>query len=232
MLAICGGGMRTGSIAAFQLMREIVEVTGTGHASDGSPLEEKGEKWAEDGRWIVAKQHGANPCIESYKHRVKVVVTYRNHLDVIVSLMHFKGVVFDRLPDEHRLTSNIDCFYSWVEMFNDTPEMLRDHVLPLRYEKTIVQDRDLAVLGIASFLGITMDRSRAIEIADKWSLEANKRRAREEHRQDSREFMSKRHIYRGYPGGWRQELTQEQVESLLSIKKISAWQEKMGYEPQ
>ena len=226
MLAICGGGMRTGSIAVYQLMREIVEVAGAGRESDGSNLEKRGREWAMEDVWVVAKQHGANPCIEPYKDRVKVVCSYRNHLDALVSLMHFKGIPVSRLRVDSRIFSNIDAYYSWKDL------MPPENLMYLRYEEQVIKNRARTVDEIARFLGIELHNSQCAKIADKWSIEANKKRAKEKHKIESRDYMSERHIYRGEGGAWQEELTQEQIQSLLRVRKIARWQKEMDYQPQ
>lgn len=230
MLAICGGLMRTGSVAMFQIMREIVEVRGVGfapvleHGREGEHFDEECCRWASQPEVFVAKLHQYRTslnCDSNGNPQVKVVMTVRDIRDVVVSLMHFRDSDFATTMHANAYKNWVKDYETWV---NKIPE---SNLLIVKYED-MVADRFTTVLQVGRFLDIALNAPEASGIDKKWSAEANIGRAKEGHAVSSKDFMSHRHIYKGSFGMWRDELTEDEVQRVHDDH--GEWLKDNGYE--
>lgn len=210
MLVICGGLMRTGSVAMFQIMREIVEVTGHGTAPV-LPLNHELEAWDRNvASWAntefitVTKLHRWLPLLEPYRDSMRVVMTIRDMRDVVVSLMNFRGGTFEDTLNSQAVIGNLDGQDEWEEK---VPE---ESLLKVRYEDFMF-DRASTTSKVASHMGITISSRLADNIQRKWDLRANIARSKMNFDQGDREYMNPRHISSGRTQQWRKALTPDQV---------------------
>jgi len=207
MLLICGGLMRTGSVAMFQVMREIVERNGgyapvLRHGEEAEQFDATAKHWAEDKKPLVLKLHRWRDSLEGLDTRV--VMTIRDMRDVTVSLMNFRGGGFEAALHSGAFKGNLDGQEEWEKT------VPKHKLLKVRYED-FVMDRPRTTLQVARFMGINIPGPEAVEIERKWNLQANKLRAKEGHSIDSIEYMSERHIQSGATGQWQTELTPDQI---------------------
>lgn len=216
-LAICGGLMRTGSVAMYQIMREVVEATGRGVAPK-LPLNHEMEEWEQNvDAWAtgwdiinVLKLHRWMPMLEPYTESMRVVMTIRDMRDVVVSLMNFRGGTFEDTLNSKAVIGNIEGQAEWEARIPP------DNLLKIRYED-FMADRAGTTEAVAFHMGVTLAPRLANNIQRAWNLQANIRRASMEFREDDREFMSKRHIHSGKVGQWRKALTLPQVRQIEEV---------------
>jgi len=220
MLAICGGLMRTGSLAMFQIMREIVEVRGAGfapvleHGNEGEHFDQECCRWACQPEVFVTKLHTyrdslacENSQCEFGSPRIKVVMTIRDIRDVMVSLIHFKNSTFDSELHARAYTNFSNEYHRWVD------HIPAENLLIVKYEDMIT-DRFTTVLQVARFLDLALNAPEAKAIDRKWDITANVERAKAGHAISSKDFMSPRHIYKGQADVWQEELTEEQIKQV------------------
>lgn len=227
MLAICGGLMRTGSVAMFQIMRELVESQKVGYAPV-FPLNKEIEYWeshvqfwAETTDIVVAKLHRWDYFLDSYSSFVRVVMTIRDMRDVVVSLMNFRGGTFESSLNSDAFKGNLREQARWILNAGD------NKVMQVRYED-FVRNRVEMTQAVADFLGIPVSRRRAWKIEQKWNISANLLRAKANHSPDDPEFMSKRHIQSGRVSQWPKVLTAEQI-TMVQDRVGHEWFRANGY---
>jgi len=213
MLAICGGLMRTGSVAMFQVMREIVESTGTGYAPifprnhELEYWEKHIDEWAHGDDIVVAKLHRWEDFLDPFALKLKVVMTIRDMRDVAVSLMNFRGGTFENAFHSNAFKGNLTEEIRWTINGGE------DRVMTVRYEDFILV-RAVTTKAVAKFIGIDISLSEAMQIEQKWNINANLRRAKAGYTEDHPEFMSERHIKSGKAGQWKTALTEEQIKTI------------------
>ena len=228
MLAICGGLMRTGSVAMFQIMREIAIVKGVGfaplmpHGREAEYFDSNCCRWAGTPEVYVAKLHSWREQISRCHSRSpKVVLTIRDFRDVVVSLMHFRwNSSFETTIHSNAYKNWIHDYQTWVD------EMLPENLLIVKYEDMIA-DRFTAILTVADFMEHPVNAPEARAIDVKWDIKANQKRAQEAHSINSIDYMSQRHIYDGSAQKWRKELTEEQV--AIVEEYAGEWLKEHGY---
>jgi hypothetical protein len=228
MLAICGGLMRTGSVAMFQVMREIVESQGAGYAPT-FPRNRELEYWEEHiGEWVesdevvVAKLHKWEDFLDPHVQELKVVMTIRDMRDVAVSLMNFRGGTFENAVHSEAFKANTREEIRWNINGGE------DRVMTVRYEDFVLV-RAVTTKAVAEFLGITVTLSEAMTIEQKWNINANLRRARAGYPESHPEFMSERHIKSGKVGQWKKALTEEQIQ-YIQDRLGPMWFHDRGYD--
>lgn len=213
MLLVSGGVVKSGSVALYQYLRQIVQTFANGYA----PVMPMGEEeeyfqrnlfhWSSRESIYVIKQHSwrdefasANKC-----DRLRVVMTYRDLRDTCLSVRdfrndHFEGVIASKI----------------LQRIRDSEQRWRDEMeigktlWPIAYEKMRTEPVT-EIMGMAMFIGIRLDVSEAKFIAEKWSIHANRARARQNWPINHPEFMSPRHISSGNVDRWRKELTRLQA---------------------
>lgn len=164
-------------------------------------------------KWIRARYSGQRlyrvmKCHEGNEEITRLLGTgkalglycYRDLRDVVYSLMHRLGASFESVVvDDAMLHRCMQYDYYWRNMPN---------VLVQRYEE-VVQDHPKAVREIAAHLRVQLDQRRAIHIADLFALEA------------SRSRLGEIHVRQGAVGGWRTELTPDQMTLVEHI--VAPW---------
>lgn len=230
MLIVCGGLMRTGSVAMFQIMREIVESKSVGfapvmpHGEEGEYYDSECVRWAAQPESFVTKLHtyrnSLDDIIEQNAQDLRVVLTIRDIRDILVSLMHFRNSSFESNIHSNAYKNWIAEYDKWID---NVPE---DSLLTVRYEDFIA-DRFTTILKVGKFMDLPLNAPEAKAIDEKWNVEANRRRATEGHPTNSKEFMSQRHIYQAGFGMWEEELTEEQIE--IVEEYAGEWLKQNGY---
>ena len=228
MIAICGGLMRTGSVAMFQIMREIVEETGTGFSptlptgKEVEYWEEHLSEWATDDVIVIAKLHRWAPYLEEYRDTVKVVMTIRDMRDVTVSLMNFRGGGFEAALNSNAFKGNLEGQAEWEE------KVSRDNLLKIRYEDFMLA-RSVTTIQVAKMLGINLTLQKATAIEQRWNINANLRRANKDYPVSHPDYMSKRHIKSGKANQWKAGLMHDQIVEVQD-RAGHEWFEDNGYE--
>jgi hypothetical protein len=118
--------------------------------------------------WRVFKSHEGDRCFTRalVEGRALAVYAYRDVRDVAFSLMHKRGLTFEQLL-RHGMIHQV--------LANDRFWTRRRNVLIQRYEE-LLADPVEGVVALARHLGIALAEGEAAQIADDYSLEANKAR--------------------------------------------------------
>ena len=220
--------MRTGSVAMFQIMREIVETQAVGfapvmpHGKEIEFWEENIGDWTHNDATVVTKLHRWMDFLSSHKDRIKVVMTIRDMRDVTVSLMNFRGGGFEPAINSNAFKGNIAGQAEWEE------EIPVNSLLKIRYED-FVRIRAVTTKQVAGFMGVSLQLSDAMRIEQKWNINANLRRSLKSYVIGHPEFMSPRHIQSGKVGQWKEALTHEQILEVQD-RVGHKWFEENGYE--
>lgn len=225
MFIICGGLMRTGSIAMWQIMDEIAKTQDKPSPMLGTNLNDVIKIWRKerynDNPLLVTKLHFYEDALMRYDPKIKVVATIRDLRDVLVSLMHFKGTDFNGEIGSRAFTTWVTNYNSWYE------HIIPSRIMEVKYEEFVANRTD-TILAVADFMGVTLSKESAGHIDNKWSIASNLRRSNESHDAKSKEFMSKRHIYSKGKSKWREEFTDEQVTIIMTGDRLE-WMENHGY---
>lgn len=209
MLAICAGLMRSGSVAMWQVMGEIVLSQDAGRVPPlGTEFDDNVEKWACDDQIVVTKLHVWRPSLMNVTNNadnchIYAVVVIRDIRDVVVSLMHFKECDFKTAVQSR-------AYINYKENWQDWMDEMHDRSILVRYED-FMADRPGMVAHVAEFMGLPIDMEEATRIANKWGIKRNKKRAEDKHAIRSRDYMAERHIHSGAAEQWRNELSEEQI---------------------
>jgi hypothetical protein len=100
-----------------------------------------------------------------------------------------------------------------------------------RYED-LVREPVTGVKAIAAHLGVALADDEAVAVAERYSLDANRRRTAElatDQAPDPQTLLHRNHIRAGRVGGWREEATPRELAVVASI--CGSWLIARGYEP-
>lgn len=220
-IVICGGLKRTGSVAMFQVMREIVEVKGVGTGDfRGRRINEMVSNWVYAEGVLVLKYHRYRAVLDPYVNLVKVVMTIRDPRDILVSLMNKYGYTFNRAADSSEFRGNFFSYYRWIEKIPES------NLLVIKYEDFWNERKD-TIQEVAEFMGFLIGDDEAIEVSKKWSIYSNVARAEQELPVTHKEYVPKRHIHSGEPGQWQYKLNEIQAQEVLYVAE--EWMEEVGY---
>jgi Sulfotransferase domain len=176
---ICGGMYRACSTWQYEVVAHLITnyqggkrlgyLTGEQYASViQSDASSRREDPLQTGQWRVVKTHEGDQSFAralADKHAVAVYV-HRDVREVVFSLMHKRGMTFERLLRQgmiHQILAN-DRFW-----------MAQPDVLIQRYDD-LVADPTRGVMELASHLGIRLDACEADQIAGEYSHESNRAR--------------------------------------------------------
>ena len=239
MDALCVGMYRACSTWQYEVVAHLLErhrgVERLGYQM-GSQYDRLPEAEA-DGPWRVLKSHEEHPKFRRTlaQGRALAIYAYRDLRDVIFSMLHKRGVSFERFVGQgmiHQVLAN-DRFW-----------MARPGVLVQRYEDLIAEP-SRGVVELAAHLGITLVEGEADAIAERYSWQANRDRAAELRRRlradgidlhdpsnaqryDDRTLLHWNHVREGKAGGWRTLATPAQRAVMGRIG--GAWLIARGYE--
>lgn len=224
--------MRTGSVAMFQIMREIAESFEQGYAPvlplnhEMETWEKNVDEWANTNLWVVLKLHRWIPLLEPYVEleasRARVVMTIRDIRDVAVSLMHFRDDTFEGVLNSRVLRGNIEGQAEWEAKVPSA------NLLKIRYED-FMADRTATTQKVAYHMGATLFPAFAATVQKKWTIGANLARSARDYPEDHPEYMNKRHIYKGAIGYWKEQLSTNQVRQIEDLVG-EEWFIENGYE--
>jgi hypothetical protein len=237
MIAICAGMVRAGSTVQYQIACHLIEQKYQGTRMgflDWDCLPEF-RREAVDNQWRVLKVHDWHRSLAEIvaEGRGKCFYTYRDIRDVVYSLMHKRGITFDEVARELPFI-----------LKNDRLWRRQPFTLVQRYEDA-VRDGPSAIVQMASFLGLTVGREESEQIAEAYSLDANRTRTREIaarlreqgydlddpaniHQRDKYTELHWNHIRSGHVTSWRDLASPQEIETL---KRLCAyWLFENGYE--
>lgn len=216
MWVFCGGMQRAGSTVQYQITAEIVERLDAGKRLGyllAQDMERMLEEQGASERYVVVKTHDYYKELQKIVNRgdAKIVYIYRDIRDVVVSL----------LRKTHRK-------YWRFMLSGDLDNLLHEHDLWInnrkihvaRYEN-MVEDLIGEVLSIAAFLELSISRNLAQQIAQKLSLDEQKKTIqsydyeseylavgkKHQHKVSSETLLHDNHIYSGAVEQWKNDLS-------------------------
>ncbi len=233
MIYICSGMYRSGSTLQYQIVGELVErymdfgvVAGWVHHMN-YPQFERGD----NGGPVVIKSHIlTDQMIDAVDDgRSAIVYIYRDIRDVAASLMQTKNKTFQQIVESGVLDVCVKNFY--------VSTSLTDSYIA-RYESVVVNLR-AEIASVAKWLGINVPVKSLEAIADKLSIESQKKvietykASNEFIQQQKQKFHPKtllhhNHINDGAIGKYKWVLSYEEIE--LLNKKYDGWLVENGYE--
>jgi hypothetical protein len=119
--------------------------------------------------WRVFKSHEGDRVFARAvrQGQARVIYAYRDVRDVVFSLMHKRGLRFEQLLRQGMIQQ---------VLANDRFWMAQSDLLVQRYDE-LLADPAGGVMTLARFLGIALEQSEALRIAETYSQEANRARA-------------------------------------------------------
>lgn len=218
MLVFCAGMRRAGSTAIFNVVKELVEVTKTGHAlrlpqHDHVTI----SGYFDSDKYIVVKAHALKDYFEEKIHKAKVLMTVRDVREIACSLIRLRKIRFEDIMEFKVLDGYIKEQQTWNCATN---------VYFRKYEDW-VDDLLTETQNIADYLGLIINEFTTLDIAAKWSIEANTKRASETAGTNHITFLNPDHITSGNPNTMHEHLTQEQID--IITEKYRWWLEKYDY---
>ena len=207
MIFVCAGQRRCGSLAMYQIMRELVVNRAAGFGDfQGRAINQEAGQWVKDKRVRVLKYHRFRKALYPYIDQIKVVMTVRDPRDTVISIMNRWGYPFDQALKSKEFVDNFIDYQDWLTKM---PEI---NLKIVRYE-TLIDSRPRTIVEVGSFLGMDVSWQEAIYLASEWSIPANLARSKTEEGQDvaNRNYVPVRHINDGSTNQWQSILTNEQA---------------------
>lgn len=171
MWIFCCGMHQSGSTVQYLLTKEIVESNGKGKAIGFLGKRQFGELYHQYGHQyenIVIKSHrfvpDAIPLFE--KGEARAIYVYRDLRDTIVSAINKNNCKFNYFNISNSIKNKLKQYYQWQSV---------NHILVSRYEDMITDLQEEA-RRIGQHLGIDVSEDFASELAQKYSLEQQKKR--------------------------------------------------------
>jgi sulfotransferase family protein len=170
MWIFCCGMARSGSTLQYQITSQLVEDANIGHrvAWHGAAGFAKVRKqYAGDMEWKVFKSHFfTSEMGEEFANGAKGIYIYRDIRDVIVSVARKQEVSASTIIHDEFIYKRLTNYTQWT---------LQPRVLVSRYDD-IINNLPTEVRRIAEHLEINVDDRYCKQLADKYSLEAQKKR--------------------------------------------------------
>ncbi|MDX1744545.1 MAG: sulfotransferase domain-containing protein [Halobacteriales archaeon] len=222
--------MRSGSTVQYQLVASLVERTGTGQRVEWvrpDQFEEQRGRYDDRSGWLVFKTHRLTDAMrqEFEDGGAHAVFVYRDLRDAAASLVRKDGR--DQVDVRRFVKEQLRNYRQWTSC---------PRVLVSRYEDMIT-NLDAEVRRIAAHLGIACDAALVDSIASEHTLDRQRRRIANadpdelrtagKHVFDRATLLHTDHIQSGFPGGWVETLTDD---DLIAIDELAGtWLEDHGY---
>lgn len=241
MDVLCVGMYRACSTWQYEVVAQLVERRRGGRRLGYMLGEEYAELVAREGDdpgWRVLKSHEEHPAFARAlaEGRAVAVYAFRDLRDVVYSMLHKRGLGFDEFFRQgmiHQILAN-DRFWS-----------RQPRRITQRYED-LIADPATGVVELARHLGIALAAGEASQLAEEYSLEANRRRTQEvasrlrsqgidlddpanRQRWDEQTLLHWNHLRSGRVGDWRERATPHERAILARI--ANRWLVRHGYQP-
>ena len=229
MLVVAGGVVKSGSTALFQYTREIVWTYTNGFApvmlegSEDEYFDSHIDDWITSREWHVVKLHAWRDSLEPYRDNtnMRVVMSYRDLRDTCLSVKDFRNDTFEGVIASKILQRIRAAEENWNKKMGVT------RLMPFSYKYMRTHPAQ-AIYQIGIFMNVNISMEQAQAIAEKWSIHANRERARRNYHYTEPDFMSPRHISSGNVERWKKELTLEQCRIVQEHVGVD-WFYKRGY---
>lgn len=223
MWIFCCGMRRAGSTLQYQLVAEIVESLGKGKAlgwiEPGQFCRLREEHSGEKGFLVVKCHRYIDEVTDLFlRGEAKAVYVYRDVRDVVVSMMNKNDKNFGQIVRSGLIETVLREYHKWNEVSDISVSRYEDMVANLQKE----------ALKLAEFLELNLDGSRAEELSEQFSIEAQRQRIRSRDFEnqgvrygsnlyDPVSLLHKDHIHSGNSGQWRKALSPLQVAYLEDV---------------
>jgi hypothetical protein len=222
MIVHAGGMIRSGSTLQYNIAMQVVSsVPGNRTLHVNECIRNVLYEWMEKPEYVVNKGHFIFYYEPQHARHIKLLLTYRDIRDIIVSTMHFRNASFEEVLSTI-YTETIAREKEWLEFI--PPE----HVHRVRYSD-LYQDIAGEVSAIASFLQIPISIIRTLEIASSLSVARIKPILATMNNMHAFMQYSPNHIHSVVPEQWKTKLTSEQVDRIMSDVRIVDWLRENGY---
>jgi hypothetical protein len=149
-----------------------------------------------------------------------LVVTYRDFRDCAASRWRAMTAQFSEYKDERQATrSEAMKVVAEVSVWADRLSKIHhDNAMHIRYENR--PEHRVLVEQLAAFVGVQVSDAEVDRIADKWSIENTKVRARQRSGWDDYDVKDQihgHHVYRGATGEWRRFFPADTHEEITRI---------------
>lgn len=214
---ICCGMMRAGSTLQYQLAVELATrrgpCVGLGFATP-EQFDELLARHDDTTGSLVVKAHAFLPAAASLlaAGNAVAIYSYRDVRDVALSLAVMTNKSITELYSEGTLYALLEQYACWTNF---------PGVLVSRYE-TIIENVAAEAQRIANLLGVELTAIEAADLAARYSLDRQRERIASfadkprdktngDNRFDPQSLLHRNHVRSGKVGGWRQELTANEV---------------------
>ena len=221
MLVMCAGMIRSGSTLQYNIARGIVGKAGGKYIHGNENIAARTKiALADRNRLWVNKTHVYKSHLYGeYKHEIKIVMTYRDLRDVLVSTMAFRKRSFAETLSTLRVET-VDRERAWLKHFE--PHQIRR----VRYE-VFAFDISTEVKKMDAFLNTKLSIAAMADVARENSRVETQKRISTLNNMDAHSRYGMRHIQDGSAEQWRRKLTDQQI--LLVQDEVGDWLEENGY---
>lgn len=222
MIAHVGGMIRSGSALQYNITRQVVSsVPGNRTVHVNENIRNIIQSWYKRPEFVVNKGHFVYYYESRHVKYIKLLLTYRDIRDIVVSTMKFRNASFEEVASTI-YAETIAREKEWLEFI--PPEQVRR----VRYEDMYTKIAEEA-RAIAAFLGIPLSNEKANEITDNLSIEHMRPILATMNNMDAFTQYSPTQIQGVVPRQWETQLTSKQVDVLLSDTRIYDWLQENGY---
>lgn len=234
MWIFCCGMQRSGSTLQYNITCHLVESSGKGRRVPWAParrFRKVRKEFRYERGWKVFKCHAFSEAMgrEFERRRAVGIYCYRDIRDAFVSSMRKHEMTFEQMMQDRFVETILRQYQKWTAM---------PRVLVSRYEEMIA-DLPFEVARIAAHLGLALEPEACRHIAQEYTMEKQKQRI-EAAKAEGRLFHSyanayvdpvtnlhANHIHSGAIGGWKDVLTDTQVEAIEAL--AGDWLQEHGY---
>ncbi|MFW5886824.1 MAG: sulfotransferase domain-containing protein [Bacteroidota bacterium] len=230
-IILCAGMRRSASTLQYNIVKRILEISGKGKAlgyAESPDIEKIIEEHLDEEGYVVIKVHNYFPLAGdlSKKGKLRVVFSYRDIRDIIVSSMYkWRNGNFDKTYTPNYSSRLIESFRDWTSM---------KKVYSSSYEN-IIKDLYGEISKIAYFLEIELKEGEIKSLCEELDYENQKRQLSQKQNfektlhgeVDNETLLHKNHLRSGKAEQWRKELNNLQIAKIQ--REWKGWMKENNY---
>lgn len=239
-LIICCGINRSGSTWTYQVVKELLKDKTYTDLSYVDILES--DKITEALKYsklpVVIKMHNYAPLLDSLEemNNAKLIYSHRDIRDIVISISRKSNRPVADIINTSFLENAVNCYPDWSK---------HQGYIPIDY--TLIRtEPSKVVMKIADHINCNISNIKGEEIAEKLSLENQKKRIAKNrstlkgsilallqrtkiihNAKDKESLLHYNHIQSGEVDEWKKVLTYEESERI--VEKYKSWMKKLGY---
>ena len=222
MIAHVGGMIRSGSALQYNITRQVVSsVPGNRTVHVNENICNIIQKWYKRPEFVVNKGHFIHYYEQRHVAYIKLLLTYRDIRDIVVSTMKFRNASFEEVAS----TNYVETIAREQEWLKFIPP---EQVHRVKYSD-LYQNIAEEALAIADFLGIPISNEKANEIAENLSIKHMRPILATMNNMNAFTQYSPTQIQGVVPRQWETQLTSAQVDEIMSDARIADWMQENGY---